>query len=580
MFYRSRGVWVASWYCDDGRRKTMRLPRAIDRETAQTEFQSRRVADPTVIAAQSPDSSIQTLISTFERQVMPGYRTATQAIYRQMFGLLTKAGIRTVSDFRPDKLRTLTDVLIAENMGPAQQHKMLRTTKRFMRWANEVGYLVMVPKVFLPRVRKRSRGRPLDEAEFQTMLASVDGVYHHHPDRAADCKRLMWGLWLGGLRLGEALSLSWDDEYGFHVDAQNHKRPVFVMPSDDDKTGEDRIFPMAPEFWELISQTPEEKRHGSVFRVRPTIGTGKQMSSDDLSDLLSEIGRNAKIIVGRRPENRDTTTVKLKYASAHDLRRSFGLIWAQRVNQMQLGALMRHRDPNTTAKYYLGVNAAALLDSVWQAGPVEPARSQSVSPPEANVEPVALRRPSVFEMPIPGEDDPVEQLKRQTHEPPQRNAKRVVSRSRRTGEPRDVVVERSLDFPGPTGPTMTGTTTTAPKLMRAKEACDLLGISRWTLIVLAKSKVVRTVKVSRQNRYLTADVMAMVDPNNERSVELISPIKAAQMFGGVSARTITRMADAGQLRFVVTPGGHRRVYLEDVTKLAASQGRRAAKAIG
>lgn len=117
--------------------------------------------------------------------------------------------------------------------------------------------------------------------------------------------------------------------------------------------------------------------------------------------------------------------------------------------------------------------------------------------------------------------------------------------------------------------TMTTTNTTKPLLMRGKEACDLLGISRWTLRVLAAAGEVRPVKVSRQNRYLTEDVMRMVETSKPRSLELVSPKKASQMLGSVSTRTITRMADNGQLRFVVTPGGHRRVYVEDVRKLIA-----------
>ena len=357
MFYESRGVWVASWYCDGGQRRTMRLPTANDRDTAQAEFQGRRAAAPEAIAAPPPTSnSIQALIDTFERQVMPSYRAATRSIYRQLFGLLAKAGMKNVSDFRADKLRSLTDVLITENMGVAQRHKMLRATRHFMRWSHEVGFLATVPKIGFPRVQKKSKGRPLTEAEFQAMLTATDTVYHLKPERAEACKRTLTALRLSGLRIGEA-DLSWDDREGFHVDWTSHERPVFVMPDTIDKTGESRVFPMTPDFWAFISTVPESERTGPVFSVLST-WRHQRLNPDQLSKLIQRIGKASGVVVSRKG-------VKVKYASAHDLRRSFGLVWAQKVNLIQLCALMRHRDPKTTQTYYLGIDASRLLDGIW-----------------------------------------------------------------------------------------------------------------------------------------------------------------------------------------------------------------------
>ncbi len=116
------------------------------------------------------------------------------------------------------------------------------------------------------------------------------------------------------------------------------------------------------------------------------------------------------------------------------------------------------------------------------------------------------------------------------------------------------------------GAVMTEAATTTPKLMRAKEACVLLGISRWTLNTLAHSGTVRTIKLASHKRYVIEDVMRLCDPDAV-AAELISLQKAAEMIGGVSTRTVMRMADSGKLRSVRTPGGHRRVFAEDVRKV-------------
>lgn len=358
MFYQCRGVWVASWYHDGVQRKTMRLPGATDRDTARSAFQARRAAVPETEATPSlPPDSIRSLIVRFERQVMPGYRDATQAIYRQMFGILETAGIKAISDVRADKLSALTDTLIARRVKPSTQHKMLRTARRFLSWAcRSVGQSTNLPRQEMPRVRKKSKGRPLTDAEFEAMLDATNKVYHLKPERAAACKRLLTGLRLSGLRIGEA-DLSWDDEDGFHVDWKSYRRPVFVMPDTIDKTAQDRVFPMTPDFWEFISRTPESERTGPVFTVLST-WRHQRLNPDQLSKLIQRIGELSGVVVSRKGE-------KVKYASAHDLRRSFGLTWAQKVNLIQLCALMRHRDPQTTQTYYLGLDASRLLDGLW-----------------------------------------------------------------------------------------------------------------------------------------------------------------------------------------------------------------------
>ena len=57
---------------------------------------------------------------------------------------------------------------------------------------------------------------------------------------------------------------------------------------------------------------------------------------------------------------------KVKFASAHDLRRSFGTRWARQLMPAQLMVLMRHEDINTTMKYYVDLPASELAEELWQ----------------------------------------------------------------------------------------------------------------------------------------------------------------------------------------------------------------------
>jgi integrase len=50
-------------------------------------------------------------------------------------------------------------------------------------------------------------------------------------------------------------------------------------------------------------------------------------------------------------------TGKVKYASTHDLRRTFGDRWAALIMPAHLQQLMRHESIETTLRYYVGANA-------------------------------------------------------------------------------------------------------------------------------------------------------------------------------------------------------------------------------
>lgn len=58
---------------------------------------------------------------------------------------------------------------------------------------------------------------------------------------------------------------------------------------------------------------------------------------------------------------------KVKFASAHDFRRSFGQRWALKVMPPVLMQLMRHASITTTLDFYVGRNAQTTAEVVWEA---------------------------------------------------------------------------------------------------------------------------------------------------------------------------------------------------------------------
>ena len=145
------------------------------------------------------------------------------------------------------------------------------------------------------------------------------------------------------------------------------RRPVFRIRGEAQKSGRDEILPMTPDFAEWLQSTfPEAERTGRVFGM---VGLDGEPSTPELiSETVTTIGRRAGVVVSRK-EKTDRKTGKaieaVKYASCHDLRRSFATRWANRVKPATLQLLMRHADIQTTMKYYVAQDADEVADELW-----------------------------------------------------------------------------------------------------------------------------------------------------------------------------------------------------------------------
>lgn len=231
-----------------------------------------------------------------------------------------------------------------------------------LQWAVDMAMLAAVPKIQKPKRAKGAsamKGRPITGEEFDRMLHKVEAVVG--PERAPSWMHYLRGLWWSGLRLEESLELWWDRDDRLCVDLSG-KRPMLRIPAALEKGNQDRHLAMAPEFAELLSDTPEGERTGRVFNLMPARAHGDRLGKDAVSRTVAAIGEAAGIKVLTNP-----ATGAVKYASAHDLRRSFGERWSIRVMPQVLMQLMRHESIDTTMRFYVGRNAQTTADVLWEA---------------------------------------------------------------------------------------------------------------------------------------------------------------------------------------------------------------------
>lgn len=281
---------------------------------------------------------------------------------------------------KPDRLNRITAQwvtkfqkrLLDAGRSPSTVECYCRHLKAALNWAKDQGWISTVAKFSKLKKAKSAKvmkGRPITGEEFDRMITAVDTL----PERQrASLKFLLRGLWLSGLRIGEALGLTWDQwADGIRVDTSG-EYTVLLIPSEGEKGGKDRTYPITPDFEEFLFSVPSVDRSGYVFN--PVLYRGGCRRIDTVSKALSRLGATAGIKVDEK--NGDTV-----YASAHDLRRAFGERWAKRVMPMVLKDLMRHESVSTTEKYYVGVNAQETARFLHNVTPIKKESQQDAETP-------------------------------------------------------------------------------------------------------------------------------------------------------------------------------------------------------
>lgn len=279
---------------------------------------------------------VLTALNAFERLIQPARVSVVGPVQVSQFASLLRK-----EKFGPkNRKKNRTESAVWSNMS------CLRTA---LRWAHRHRLLPAPVHVEMPKRPPGMKGRPVTAEEFDRLLLAVDKVVP--AAQSAAWKHLLRGLWWSGLRLGEALDLHWTDDSRLCV-IMSGRRPMLYIRGHAEKGRKNRQLPIAPEFAEMLTATPDAEREGYVF-------LGQRNPRPDLlsvSKLLSAIGEKAGVRVSPR-----------KHASAHDLRRAFGLRWALRVMPAVLQELMRHESIQTTMEFYVGRNAEVTADAVWQA---------------------------------------------------------------------------------------------------------------------------------------------------------------------------------------------------------------------
>ena len=275
---------------------------------------------------------------------------------------------RRLHDVTEERLSRFVATLRKKNLSESTIKSYLGQLRAALRWGVSQKLLPVCPAMPVIRRAKKAgsaspmKGRPITGEEFDRMIAATPKVVGEKD--APAWQHYLRGLWVSGLRLAESLELYWDREDRLHpiLPRPGTGRPVLRVLAELEKGHSDRLLPIAPEFAVFLLETPEGRRTGRVFDLPRQRERDGDIRAEWVGKKISDIGEKAGVKVRTDPSDQE----KVKYASAHDLRRSFGDRWAQRIMPAELQQLMRHESIETTLRYYVGANAERTADSCWQ----------------------------------------------------------------------------------------------------------------------------------------------------------------------------------------------------------------------
>jgi len=271
---------------------------------------------------------------------------------------------KTLGDLaEPSSLQKLQAKLLSGEQSIKKKPRSPHTVRGYMKsilaalnWAYLQDWLHNKPK--LPRIKtsktKSMKGRPISEIEFQKMLDVVEEVVGEAA--AISWDYVLRGLWESAFRIEELMHVSWDLTGTIRPIWELGQHPVLEIPAAMQKNDTHETIPMLPVFELLLLETPESERKGWVFNPKSLqLRLGRKIAhkrpdADWVAKVISRIGKEAEIIVEEADER---TGKNIKYASAHDLRRSCGeRLRNAGVPPLVICRVMRHSSWETTRKHY------------------------------------------------------------------------------------------------------------------------------------------------------------------------------------------------------------------------------------
>lgn len=231
---------------------------------------------------------------------------------------------------KPRDVRLIDSNLISQYAAKLRRYHKSESTvasnlmilRAVLRWGATVG-LTHNPVMRISSIK--TRGRPISLLEF------IGFVRRIRVGKQGDALgRLVMVMWLGGLRISEALNLH-ATQPPLHYDFSG-PYPMLCWHEGSQKSKRIERTPVTPDFARYLSRYPD----GPIVNCT--------LARKTISTRIKNAGQGV---------------------TSHDLRKTFGTRWALRVHPFVLKTMMRHKSIETTMEYYIDIDRNEIAAQIW-----------------------------------------------------------------------------------------------------------------------------------------------------------------------------------------------------------------------
>jgi len=334
----SKAPWSVGWIDPDGKRRSKRIgsksiatkyARKLEGQVAAGTYQSP-ARKQWAAFCEEYDQRILGTLDPDSRRLALGALKQFQQIIKPV--RLTAIKTQAIDDYIAHR-RTARGRKRGSTIASATLNKELRCLKAALRVAHDWGYLPVIPKFRMVKEPKELP-RYVTPGDFAAIYQACDVATrpdggHYSP---GDWWRgLLTFLYMTGWRIGETLSLRWDD-----VSLDNGQA---ITQAQDNKAGRGEMVPLHPVV---------------VDHLRKLVDFGPTVFSwpHDQRALYRPFARIQRAAGIHLPCHQDHEHTHLCHVYGfHDFRRAFATCNAETLSADALQTLMRHKSYQTTQRY-------------------------------------------------------------------------------------------------------------------------------------------------------------------------------------------------------------------------------------
>lgn len=303
----------------------------------------------------------------------PRAREKPRTMVKRFDEMLKRRGLANLacSDITGEMLLEIREQMMEAGLARATIRSNMNTLWAIVHWGIDAELL---PEIRRPRERKQkgdrisARGRSLTMEEIERMIQAIEdnpefvnGKGETVRVRAAEENsdriiRAIHGMRLIGLRLEDAHLFRWDPRPGYHYPINLDGRMPRIAISPEQKSGDAEEIPLTP----AAAQWLRSLEHDSEYVCRAIGAKGEHRTANRMGRVIANAGRACRIMTkptggrGGGP----------KYASAHDLRRTFVNSVLPGLTLSEAQVLSRHKDKQTLLTYYADSKIEALAEKL------------------------------------------------------------------------------------------------------------------------------------------------------------------------------------------------------------------------